>query len=283
VANAAILVVDFDGLATATDCNASSIAFTTIQAAVNAAAPGDTILICPATYNEQVVVTGNKSNLNIRGSGASLTILKPTTVVPNTNSVLSGTLAAPILLVDGVTNVTVGSLTIDGSAADSGAVLVPNCLVLPFYMGIYYRGGSGNVDTARVTGITSGKACADSIRAENSNLALTRSMIDNYGRVGVFCGGASANCAFTGNTIKGLGPVDNQTQAGIQIRAAAAVQISGNVITDNFLIGAHGVPSSSVGIVLFNAQPSSNPHLVTENVFVNNQVNIQRQASAAAF
>src|SRR2546425_4040665 len=53
-AQAATKVVDVDGQATATDCNASSAAFNTIQAAVNDAAPGDIIQICPGIYNEQV-------------------------------------------------------------------------------------------------------------------------------------------------------------------------------------------------------------------------------------
>ena len=70
-------VVDDDGRATATDCNARAHAFKSVQEAVNAAAPGDTILICPGTYDEQVVVT--KSNLTIRGAGAGLTVLRPTT------------------------------------------------------------------------------------------------------------------------------------------------------------------------------------------------------------
>jgi pectin methylesterase-like acyl-CoA thioesterase len=48
------LVVDDDGQGTATSCNAGAPAFSSIQAAVNAAAPGDTILICPGTYDEQV-------------------------------------------------------------------------------------------------------------------------------------------------------------------------------------------------------------------------------------
>jgi len=47
-AQAAIRVVDIDGQASATDCNASTAAFTTIQVAVNAAAPGDTISPHPA-------------------------------------------------------------------------------------------------------------------------------------------------------------------------------------------------------------------------------------------
>jgi len=57
-----ILVVS----STATGCGGHPPAFTKIQAAVNAATSGSTILVCPGIYAEQVGVT--KNNLTIRGS-----------------------------------------------------------------------------------------------------------------------------------------------------------------------------------------------------------------------
>src|SRR3954452_18046369 len=47
--------------------------FATIQAAVNAAAPGDTVNIAAGTYIEQVVI--NK-NLDLHGAGAAATVIK---------------------------------------------------------------------------------------------------------------------------------------------------------------------------------------------------------------
>src|SRR5215475_11922801 len=95
--------------------------------------------------------------------------------------------------------------------------------------------------------------------------------------------GKNAKCIITDNTIRGQGPVTDQTQHGIQIRAEAAGAISGNVITDHFFIGAKGASLSSAGIFLVYAQPTTNPHLVHENVFVNNQVKVLRFGTAAAF
>jgi hypothetical protein len=82
--------------------------------------------------------------------------------------------------------------------------------------------------------------------------------------------------------VRGLGPVDNQIQSGIALRDQAAATISGNVVTDNFLIGAKGVLNSSVGVFLSYAQEPSNPHVSKENIIINNQVNVQRLGSAAA-
>ncbi|WP_445475228.1 NosD domain-containing protein [Methanococcoides methylutens] len=73
------LVLMTIGTASAVTYNVTSIAgpqnYTTIQAAVNAANPGDTILVYPGTYNENLdVFTSSKNNLNITSTdGAAVT------------------------------------------------------------------------------------------------------------------------------------------------------------------------------------------------------------------
>jgi hypothetical protein len=175
-AQAATLMVDVDGQASAADCNGVSGAFTTIQAAVNAAAPGDTIFVCPGIYSEQVVVPNRRGSLTIRGSGADVTVLRPTAVAQNTTTLLSGAPAAPILLVDGAANITIANLTIDGGLADSGAAIRASCSTVGFYFGIYYRNSTGTIDTAHVTNVTSSQVCTEAVRAESSNILATKKL-----------------------------------------------------------------------------------------------------------
>lgn len=256
---------------------------------MNTAAPGDTIFICLGTYDEQIVVTTN--DLTIRGAGAGLTVLRPANV--NQNTVRPGTAfpVAPIVLIDGAAGVTVTNLTVDGSLADSGANNFPSCGGIPFYVGIYYRIGSGSIDTAHVTNIRSATSCTFAILAQTdqsgsggmADVILKNSLVDHYGLGGINCIGQNTACTVTGNTIRGEGPVNDQLQAGIIVRAEAQGSISGNVITDHFFLDALGVPESAAGIFLFFADPDSNPHVQQDNIFANNQLNVQRLGTAAAF
>lgn len=66
---AATLVVDDDGFASAADCDAVVATDSLIQDAVNAAFSGDTILVCPGTYTENVDV--NTNNLTIVSTGGA--------------------------------------------------------------------------------------------------------------------------------------------------------------------------------------------------------------------
>jgi hypothetical protein len=228
---AATIVVDDDGQATAADCNAGDSTFSNIQTAVNAAAPGDTIFICPGTYPEQVVVT--TSNLTIRGSGGGSTILRPTTVVANTTTLTTPVPVPvrPILLIDGVTGVTVEKLTIDGSLADSGTGLF-NCGFTAHYLGVHYRNGSGRVDAVHITNMKSATVCAFGLRSESGAGGASSMIItSNVDRTGLRRGlrGLQTACIITGNTVRRAGSTTGQ--AGIAVRSGANASISGNVIT----------------------------------------------------
>lgn len=281
------LVVDDDGQGTAADCNAGTAAFTSIQAAVNAAAPGDTIFICPGTYNEQVVVT--TSNLTIRGAGASMTILRPSAVNPSGTDLNFGVPMRPILLVDHAAGVTVSDLKIDGSSADGGTRGVANCEfpTIGAYVGIYYRDSSGKVEATHVTNMRSATVCTRGFLSESdlagaSNVVLNGNLFDNYGDTGISCVRPNTNCMVTGNTVRGRGPVDDELQAGIVVRTRATATISGNVITDHYFLPPRlegrfgGIAAISVGIFLAAVDPSTHPHILRDNIFANNELNVQR-------
>jgi parallel beta-helix repeat protein len=84
--------VDDDGA----DCPKAD--FTRIQAAVDAASPGDTILVCAGTYHERVSIT--KNDLTLRGKG------------PTTDVIVDADLIGNGLRINGASGVTIEGFTV---------------------------------------------------------------------------------------------------------------------------------------------------------------------------
>lgn len=67
-------IVDDDGQGTATSCEAPTPASTTVDAAIGAAGAGDTVLVCPGTYVENINFRGKAITVRSVG-GPAVTIL----------------------------------------------------------------------------------------------------------------------------------------------------------------------------------------------------------------
>lgn len=72
----ATVVVDDDGQASATDCDAATPASSTIQDGVNAANAGDIVRVCSGTYNLASTVALNKTGLTLLGVGATRPVVQ---------------------------------------------------------------------------------------------------------------------------------------------------------------------------------------------------------------
>src|SRR4051812_2140350 len=110
-ASACTLVGAGGAAAAATTVCAKGCAFTGIQAAINAASPGDTITVAAGKYYENVTVD---RPLTLQGSGDG-TVVYPATSAPNpcAGSSLCGGLASNIVLVQ-AGNVTISNMRLEG-------------------------------------------------------------------------------------------------------------------------------------------------------------------------
>jgi hypothetical protein len=210
---AATLSVDDDG----GDCPAAP--YSSVQDAIDAASPGDTVAVCPGSYVEGSGAPGTNAltitkNLTLKGAGADDVSIKAKRSTPSGGQIASGSPA----LRDAVGNI----LTIQGGTASpitvdiSGVTFDGN--------GVYVEGGvewldaKGSLVRSRVTHVVTSEANnADSIpggyRSSNFGfgvaqatlatstppgnaprpLLIDHSRIDQYNKIGVWIDGATGD------------------------------------------------------------------------------------------
>ena len=237
-AGAATVSVDDDG----DDCPAAG--FNSVQDAVDAANPGDTVAICPGNYVEGSGAPGTNAltitkDLTLKGAGADEVKIKARRTAGNPNAVPAGQIASnsPALR-DGVGNVA----TIQGGAASpitvniSGVTFDGNKVYVEG--GVLFLDAKGSLVRSRVTNsVTSEATNADSIAGGYRSspfgfgvamatqavspppgnaprpLLIDRSRIDKYNKVGVWVDSA------TGDTppLTATGVINQVTIAGSQV------------------------------------------------------------------
>lgn len=241
-----------------------------IQAAINAAAEGDTILVGPGVFNEQMTVDGK--DLTIIGAGEGLTIIQaPDTMVANyidANSSRPNKLA--LVTVKNDADLHISGMTLDGE--DGGLQPMSGY----DFVGIFIVNSDATVDEMTVVGfrelsggITSGNQRNHGIMAVSYSNAqggvgdhtvnITNSSISDVQKTGILAYGSTLTANITGNTIT-FAPEDGAVIAanGIQLGSIGAFggtlgTISGNVIVAPVYTGAQVV--SPTGMLIYNAGP----------------------------
>jgi hypothetical protein len=212
-ANAATVHVDDDGA----DC--PSATQSSVQAAVNAANPGDTVAICPGTYVEgngspgTSALTINKS-LTIKGAGSEKVKIQPKRSTPSGGQIAAGSPAlrdavGNIITIQGGTATPV-TVDISGVTVDGNGVYVEG--------GVLYLDAQGSLVRDRITNtVTSdannafnspggyrasnfGFGVAQATQATSTppgattrTLTIDRTRIDKYNKVGLWVDSATGD------------------------------------------------------------------------------------------
>jgi hypothetical protein len=249
--------------------------YSTIQAAVDAAASGDQIRIAAGMYPEQVLIA--RKNLTLVGeSGAGLEAFEG---MAPTLTPYGGPNAKPLLGIALCDNVTVRGLTLNGrQLADVNGQMA----------GIIFHGSSGRVEHCLIKGFrpssgpgAPGVACAAGNfpylgRPPQTLQVLSNRFEDNHVSIEMTANAAPDDVRLRfriqGNIITGIGPTDAGLQDGIELYDGTTGEISNNTITGHFYTG--GGLGFSLGI---DATSAGMPARYTHNFFQNNQVGLFTQ------
>ncbi len=292
-ASAATISVDDDRL----DC--PSAPYTSVQAAVDAASPGDVIAICPGTYEEgPATVPAGGANavsiakmLTIRGAGASKVTIKPrpalasllgtTTNYRNNFGSVIGVYRSGVRQIVDISGVTVeGGVTTVGSA-------------VKFYNAEGSLTGSVIRSVAPLTGPQGyGVVIASNLVADRVPVRVAGVSISGYAKAGVVIDSTQAAPALgilaatvQANTITGAGPQAQTGQQGVLATGLATGAISGNVIADN--LGSGDAASAGVRLVDLDLTPTTVGGTTTKltatgNNIVNNGYGVRNETGAGA-
>lgn len=217
----------------------------TIQSAVNAANPGDTIVVDPGTYTEQVTIGPGKDHLTLTTAAGKpdAAIQAPAFAAPASPADID---AAYVVRITGSKNVSLNDFNINGGAGNNAqfgikldfgasAYLTNNNvtnIVAPQFNGL---GGGAGIDVGEANeGTTQAIVCSNSV--------------SGYGKVGIVVDGGGSLAAVAYNSVTGLGAAGVITQYGIQVSDGANGDVCGNCVSGN----TDGIQQSA-GILIFGA------------------------------
>lgn len=225
--------------------------FTTIQSAVTAATPGDTVLVCPGTYPEQVVVPAGKDGVTLRSQVPLAAVIQapPTIAIDAVNS-------KAIVRITVSQNVTVREFTITGPGPGPCDSIRYGVRVDGNASAAILRNHITEIRDTPFSGCQNGVAIQVGRRFEGQvgHAAIIGNRIDGYQKNGPTIDNAGSTALIVDNTITGIGPTVVIAQNGIQVSRGALATVRDNRVADHAYIVPLNLPEyTATGILLFES------------------------------
>jgi parallel beta-helix repeat protein len=267
------LVVDDDHV------QCPNAAFTTVQAAIDAASPGDRIRVCPGTYREQVSI---RKRLHVRGENGA--VVMPAGMVANTTSLFDGSPMAAAILVADAAHVFIEGLTVDGAANG-----IAGCR--PILIGVFYRNASGRIDGVAVRNMKLGpglEGCqsgngilVQSGSGGSSKVEVSDSSVHDYQKNGITGTEAGTHLWARRNVVTGVGPTSGAAQNGIQVGPRARGVVEDNAVANHLwspCVSASSCAAVATGVLVVEAREAR----VARNTIGGSQIGIALQGNGAS-
>jgi nitrous oxidase accessory protein NosD len=208
--------------------------YSTINAAIAGAQPGDVVEVCPALYSDQIVIAKPLTLRGIAVNGVNRVLIQPMLTD------LGGLPTEAVITVINTGGVTIGNLVID-----AGHNTISTCS--PGLAGVHFLNASGAIENSAIinaqlanpagcsTNLPFGNGVGvqvDSSQPGSYHVAINNNSIHAFTAYGVEATGAGVTAEIAGNTISGLGPSTGFFQFGVFILNGAVAQITQNVITE---------------------------------------------------
>jgi hypothetical protein len=232
-----LLIVD-DGA----DC--PNAEYSTIQAAVNAADPGDRIKVCPGVYQEEVVVPPGKDDIDLFSEGHLQAVIKAPPVFVDA--------ARSIVTIRGAQDVTLRHFTITGPGGTPCGSIVAGVSVV--------GGGSATIENNHITEIRDlvFSGCQNGLAVlvgrgslgEIGRAEIVHNLIDRYQKGGVVVDNAGSFADVHHNEIVGPGLQPTIAPNGIQVSRRASADVHHNEVRGNSFTG---LSDAGTGVLLFQA------------------------------
>ena len=222
----------------------------TIQAAIDDANAGDTLLVGAGEYVEVDQIVINK-NLSIIGVDKNTTIIKPAQDTGSTGD------ARGWFLVEAGNEFNLSNVTLDGEGKNVHQAIRSN--------------GSGTIDNNLIKNIKySTNIGLGMVGMTGSDMTFSNNTFTNIERIGMMAFGTGATAEMIGNTYTGKGSGDF-LDYGIEIGGGASATITGNTITN---CGPSTTVWVSAGIFLnslYAAPGEVSRAVITDNTLTNNE------------
>jgi hypothetical protein len=233
-----------------------SAGFTSIQAAIDAASPGDTISICEGTYIEGTGGLGTNAltidkPLTIRGANFGLVQILPNSAGGSRIAELAadGPTADTALrnATGNIISVTAGPTKISGVTIEANNVYHEAAVAFINAAGSFTNSRLTNLwftdSTSKPTG--AGVVAHSDVGSGDFPVTVSGDLLESYNRYGVLLDSRSIGSntpsgshvvgTLTNDRIEGLGVQGDVQQRGVQISFGASGTVTHSVLSDNFL------------------------------------------------